>query len=339
MPEKIKTAVVILNWNGQNFLKKFLPAAIKYTIDQNTSLYVADNGSTDDSLKVLKQYFPEVKLIELDQNYGFTGGYNMALKKIDAEYYVLLNSDVEVSENWTKAPIKILEENTDVAAVMPKILSYNNKNMFEYAGAAGGFIDKYGYTFCRGRIINNLEEDKAQYEFTDEIFWASGAAFFVKAHLFHELQGFDNDFFAHMEEIDLCWRLKNKEYKIMYTSQSHVFHVGGGALPSNSPNKIYLNYRNNLFLLLKNLPSKKLFLTIFIRLILDGISAFIYLAQGKFSFVFAVLKAHFHFYLHAKKTYLKRQKRSEKKLSSIYKKSILWDFFINKKNNFNQLKF
>ncbi len=339
MTDIIKTAVVILNWNGVNFLKKFLPSAIKYTISPNADLYVADNGSSDESVKVLKENFPEVKLLLFDKNYGFTGGYNKALKQIEAEYYVLLNSDIEVTENWLNIPIKILDEDDNTAAVMPKILSHNNKKMFEYAGAAGGFIDKFGYPFCRGRIISEVEEDKGQYNKTDEIFWASGAALFVKADLFHEFNGLDEDFFAHMEEIDLCWRLKNKSYKIIYCAESKVYHVGGGTLPNDSPHKVYLNFRNNLFLLIKNLPTKKLFLTIFIRLILDGISAFVYLAQGKINFFFAVLKAHGSFYANALKFYKKRDKIQNKRINNIYNKSIVWDFFIKKKKKFSDIDF
>ena len=339
MSKKIKTAVVILNWNGEKFLEQFIPSAIKYTINEDTELYVADNGSTDNSVKILKEKFPEVKLLLFDKNYGFTGGYNKALQQIEAEYYVLLNSDVEVTENWTIAPIKILEEDLDVAAVMPKILAFHNKNLFEYAGAAGGYIDKYGYPFCRGRIISEVEQDNGQYDTTDEVFWASGAAFFVRADLYHEIGGLDEDFFAHMEEIDLCWQLKNKSYKIIYTSESKVYHVGGGALPSESPFKVFLNFRNNLFLLIKNLPQKKLFLTIFIRLILDGMSAFVYLAQRKPKFFFAVLKAHFAFYANAIKFYKKRKRIKDSNINKIYNKSIIWSFFIQKKKNFNKLNF
>jgi GT2 family glycosyltransferase len=332
-----KIAVVILNWNGIKYLKQFLSNVSENSIDENTDLYVADNGSTDGSVEYIRENFPQIKLILFDKNYGFTGGYNLALKQIEAEIFVLLNSDVEVTPNWLKEPILLLSENTNVAAVMPKILSYNDKKSFEYAGAAGGFIDKFGYPFCRGRIIGEIEQDDFQYEITDEIFWASGAAFFVKADLFLEIGGFDEDFFAHMEEIDLCWRLKNEGYKILYTSKSTVYHVGGGALPNNNPFKIYLNFRNNLYLLLKNLPKKNLFLTIFIRLILDGLSGFVYLASGKFSFLIAVLKAHFAFYRNFSKIYKKRKEISSFKISGIYNKSIVIEYFIKRKRNFKSL--
>ncbi|MEA3316602.1 MAG: glycosyltransferase family 2 protein [Bacteroidota bacterium] len=335
----IKTAIVILNWNGKRFLEKFLPSVTKYSNNNEVEIIIADNSSSDDSLKFLNKNYPSIRTIILDKNYGFAGGYNMALQQVDAKYYILLNSDVEVTPNWINPIINLMDKNTGIAACMPKILSFANKDQFEYAGAAGGFIDKYGYPFCRGRILSNIEKDNKQYNDTKEIFWATGACMFIRAEKFHELNGFDEDFFAHMEEIDLCWRLKNKGNKIIYSHESVVYHVGGGTLPNNNPFKLYLNYRNNLFLLFKNLPSKKIFSTIFIRLILDGVSALTYLIQLKPKSFWAVLKAHIHFYKELSNLKEKRKGTLIKNHKEIYNNSIVYDFIINKKQKFSDLKF
>ncbi|NPA45270.1 MAG: glycosyltransferase family 2 protein [Chlorobi bacterium] len=338
---KIKTAIVILNWNGQKFLKKFLPSVIKYSEGSENEVIVADNGSTDNSVKLLKEKFPEVKLILFNKNYGFTGGYNKALKQIDAEYFVLLNSDVEVTQNWIQPIISMMDADKNIAAAMPKIISYEKQCSFEYAGAAGGYIDKFGYPFCRGRIIDTIEEDVGQYDTIKEIFWASGAAMFIRADLYKKTGGLDNDFFAHMEEIDLCWRLKNMEYKIVVNPKSVVYHVGGGTLPNNTPYKIYLNYRNNLFLLLKNLPKQKVIPIIFSRLVLDGLSGIVYLANFKFKYFLSVIKAHFSFYSSIRKMLRKRDNNinSKQNHKEIYNKSIVFSYFLNKKNTFDKLKF
>ncbi len=338
---RIKTAIVILNWNGQKFLKKFLPAVIKYSQNPENEIIVADNGSTDSSVKYLKENFSEVKLILFDKNYGFTGGYNKALEQIDAEYFVLLNSDVEVTENWIAPITSMMDADKNIAAAMPKIISYEKQCSFEYAGAAGGYIDKFGYPFCRGRIIDTIEEDVGQYDTVKDIFWASGAAMFVRAELYKKVGGLDNDFFAHMEEIDLCWRFKNMGYKIVINPKSVVYHVGGGTLPNNSPHKIYLNYRNNLFLLLKNLPKQKIIPIIFSRLVLDGLSGIVYLANFKFKFFLAVFKAHFSFYLNAGKMLKKRKKLNAiiNNHKEIYNKSIVFSYFLKKKNTFDKLEF
>lgn len=333
----IKTAVVILNWNGINFLKSFLRIAVKYSLSKTTEIIVADNGSTDNSINWIKENFPEIRLIIFDKNYGFTGGYNKALEQIDAEYFILLNSDVEVTENWIEPIISMMDDDDSIAAAMPKIISYSNKENFEYAGASGGFIDKYGYPFCRGRIISTVEEDKGQYNNISEIFWASGASLFIRAELFKKVGGLDNDFFAHMEEIDLCWRLKSMGYKILVNPKSIVYHVGGGTLPNNSPAKIFFNYRNNLLLLLKNLPKNRIIPIIFSRMILDGLSAFVYFASLKFGFFFAVIKAHFSFYGKISKTLKKRSSQTCNNHREIYKRSIVFDYFLNKKSTFNKL--
>lgn len=337
----VKTAVVILNWNGKHFLEKFLPSVIEHSLSSDSEIWVADNGSNDDSLDYIQSHFEQVKIIELDKNYGFTGGYNRALKQIEAKYFVLLNSDIEVTKNWINPIVEFLDNNPNVGAAMPKIISYQSKNDFEYAGAAGGFIDRFGFPFCRGRILSSIEEDRGQYDDVQEIFWATGACMFVRSKLFYALGGLDEDFFAHMEEIDLCWRLKNRGYKIVVIPQSTIYHVGGGTLPNNNPRKLFLNYRNNLFLLYKNLPTKNLISTIIIRMILDGISAIMYLGQLKFHFFWAVPKAHWEFYRNIKIYRPKRQiLESERKVithKEQYKYSIVWAYFVEKKRKFSDL--
>lgn len=336
-----KVAVVILNWNGKHFLEKFLPSVISHSNNINYSVWIADNNSTDDSVNFLKNNFPQINIIEFDKNYGFALGYNKALEQIDAQYFVLLNSDVEVTPNWISPIIEFMDQNPQVAVVQPKILSYNNKKMFEYAGAAGGFIDTLGYPFCKGRILNKLEEDNGQYNKIDNIFWATGACFFIRKEEFLENK-FDPDLFAHMEEIDLCWRLKNKRKKIVYFPYVQVYHLGGGSLPNNSPFKLYLNYRNNLLVLYKNLPKNKTFTKIFFRMFFDGLSAIIYILRFEFKNFFAVLKAHIHFYKLLPKFKAKRKlqlKTNSFSHTEIYKKNIVFDFYFKKKSIFTVLNF
>lgn len=334
-------AIVILNWNGQKYLEQFLPSVTKNSSQSWAKVIVADNGSTDNSVDFLQQYYPSIELILFNENYGFTGGYNRALQKIDARYFVILNSDVEVSPNWMEPIIQFMEQNQDVAACQPKIKSFVQKDYFEYAGAAGGFIDKYGYPFCRGRILNTLEKDTGQYDDVKEVFWATGACMFTRADAFKTVGGFDEDFFAHMEEIDLCWRLKNSGHKIYYHPESVVYHVGGGALPSNSPRKLFLNYRNNLFLLFKNLNSSQLIPILFIRMILDGISAFMYLVSLKFSPFLVVFMAHIGFYKQIKKMRKKRTRNQLKlaQIKEIFSKSIVFNYFLKKRRYFRTLNF
>jgi len=335
----IKTAVVILNWNGEKFLQQFLPSVAKYSNSNDVEIFVADNGSSDNSISYIKKNFDTVKILQFDKNYGFTGGYNRALTQIEAKFYVLLNSDVEVCENWINPIIEFMEKNTDVAACMPKLLTHSKPTHFEYAGAVGGFIDKYGYPFCRGRILSEIEEDTGQYNTIKDIFWASGACMFVRASLFHTVGGFDDDFFAHMEEIDLCWRLKNAGYRIVSFPQVAVLHVGGGTLPNNNPHKLFLNFRNNLLMLYKNLPEKELMKTLVIRMLYDGMAAVLYLLKGEYQFFKAVLKAHLAFYKMRKQFKIKRTKiKQEFKLlnhKQIYNQSIVWNFFLNKKRKFS----
>lgn len=319
-----KVAVVILNYNGQKFLETFLPSVIENA--DGYEIIIADNASTDGSLAFLQNHYPTLKTIQLPNNQGFAGGYNNALKEIEAEYYVLLNSDVEVSANWTKPIIDLMDTDKSIAACQPKIRSYHQKTHFEYAGAAGGYIDWLGYPFCRGRIFDSYEEDNGQYDDTQEIFWATGACMFVRADVFHQLSGFDAHFFAHMEEIDLCWRMKNNGHKIMYSSGSTVYHVGGGTLHKSNPRKTFLNYRNGLAMLYKNTPADKLFSTILLRLILDGISGIKLLVDGSFADFLAVIKAHFAFYAMIPKL----ERKSPRNVSKIYQKSIVWEYFVKK---------
>lgn len=319
-----KVAVVILNYNGQKFLEKFLPSVIEN--NDGYEVIIADNASTDNSIDYLRSNYPNLKTIQLSSNEGFAGGYNNALREIEAEYYVLLNSDVEVSPSWTKPIIDLMDNDSSIAACQPKIRSYHQKNHFEYAGAAGGYIDWLGYPFCRGRVFESYEQDLGQYDDSKEVFWATGACMFVRAEVFHQLGGFDTHFFAHMEEIDLCWRIKNAGHKIMYSSASTVYHVGGGTLHKSNPRKTFLNYRNGLAMLYKNLPSDKLFTTILLRLILDGISGIKLLVDGSFADFLAVIKAHFAFYAMIPKL----ERKSPKYVSGIYPKSIVWEYFVKK---------
>lgn len=337
-----KVAVVILNWNGKKYLEKFLPFVVQNTTLPNTQIYVADNGSSDDSVGFLKENFPNIPIIQLDKNYGFAKGYNLALEQIEAEYFVLLNSDIEVTPNWLEPLINFLDNNRNYAALQPKILSYNQREFFEYAGAAGGFIDFLGYPFCRGRILNEIEKDNGQYNDFIDIFWASGACLVIRADIFKEFK-FDDDFFAHMEEIDLCWRLKNSGYKIGFHPESIIYHVGGGSLPNNHPFKLYLNFRNNLVLLLKNLPFNQLLLVIPLRMALDGLAALIFAFKGEFKNFLAIIKAHLYFYKNFFTNFKKRKFAIKTKNlnlhNEILKKSILFEFFIRKKRTFKQLNF
>lgn len=336
-------AVVILNWNGAQLFDEFLPSVIENTKTPHTEIIVADNNSTDNSLEVLKSNFPTVKIIKLKMNYGFAEGYNQALKQIEARYFVLLNSDVKVTKNWLEPCISMLETESNLAAVQPKILSYKNPHEFEYAGAAGGFIDKYGYPFCRGRILNRVETDSEQYNQSSEIFWATGACMFIKSDLFKQAGGFDADFWAHMEEIDLCWRLKNQGYAVKYQPQSTVYHLGGGTLSYGSPAKIYLNFRNNLFMLFKNLPESKFKRILLSRMILDGVAAVKFILGFDFKEFAAVFKAHISFY---KSLSTLRKKRNillksvtNNSVFGIYNHSIMWKFFLQNKKTFTELDF
>lgn len=329
----MRLAIVILNWNGKKLLEQFLPSVLKHS--KGANLYVADNASTDDSVSFLKHNYPDIKIIKNKTNDGYAKGYNDALKHIEADVFCLLNSDVEVTENWLYPIIETFDKNANTVIAQPKILDYKNKAYFEYAGAAGGFIDKYGYPYCRGRIFNTLEQDLGQYNDTTDIFWASGACLFIRSDIFKELRGFDESFFAHMEEIDLCWRAKNLGYSIKYIGDSVIYHVGGATLNATNPKKTFLNFRNSLFILTKNAKGN-LFLILTVRLILDGIAAIKFLLELKPKHTFAVLKAHLSFYVSIFRL-LKQRGLSKSKLKYYNKTSIVFDYFVNKNKIYKDL--
>lgn len=329
----MKTAVVILNWNGAKLLQQFLPSIIQFS--ENATIYVADNASKDTSIEVLKNEFPTVKIIENTGNFGFAKGYNEALKFVEEPYYALVNSDIEVTENWLQPIEAIFDNEPNTAIIQPKLLDFKKKTHFEYAGAAGGFIDKYGYPFCKGRIFDTLEEDLSQYNQETEVFWATGACFFIRKEVFRTLNGFDDYFFAHQEEIDLCWRANNLGFKAKYCPTSVVYHVGGATLNEANPKKTFLNFRNSLLMLTKNLPKEKLFPIIFARLCLDGVAAMQFIFQGKFKHTFAILKAHFEYY-HLIFRYLKKRNTFQK-ADYFHTKSIVWSYFVEKKKLFSEI--
>jgi len=310
--QKIKIAVVLLNWNGKLWLEKFLPTLLRCS--QEATVFVADNGSTDDSVSFVKNNFSSVEIIKNNTNSGYAKGYNDALKQVEAEYFVLINSDVEVTKGWLVSITALMDSDKQIAASQPKLLDFNNKRRFEYAGASGGYIDNLGYPFCRGRIFNEIEEDKGQYNDATEVFWATGACLIVRSSCFDEVGGLDEDFFAHQEEIDLCWRLKNKGYKIMVQPESVVYHVGGGTLNAGATLKTHLNFRNNLKMLFKNLTLPSLFIVIPTRLLLDGVAAITFLRQKNgIAHLFSILKSHLVFYFSIPRLIIKRQKIRQKK--------------------------
>lgn len=336
------TAVVILNFNGQHWLEKFLPDVVRYSPE--AEVVVADNGSTDQSLDWLKAEMPEVRVIELQKNRGFAEGYNHALSRIEADYYLLLNSDVAVTPNWLPPLLRCLEQNPEAGACQPRLRSFHQPTHFEYAGAAGGWLDKYGYPFCRGRVFDTLEADEEQYATVAPVFWASGACFLIRADLYHRIGGLDADFFAHMEEIDLCWRLQNAGYQVVYCPESTVYHVGGGTLQTGSPFKTYLNFRNNLVMLIKNLPAAQLWQTVFWRMCLDAVAALRFLVRGEFRHFAAVLRA--HGYLYARAGFLRKKRRRTQQLAPArppdelhgwLDKSLIWNYFGRKKTTFREL--
>jgi GT2 family glycosyltransferase len=332
-------AVVILNWNGLSFLKRFLQSVVD-TNYSNLMVVVGDNASTDGSVEYLQSSFPTVEVIQNDKNYGFAEGYNRVLKQVTADYYVLLNSDVCVPSNWISPVISLMEINATIAAAQPKIKWFDDQTRFEYAGAAGGFLDKFGFPFCRGRIFDVNEVDAGQYDDATEIFWASGAALFVKRKCWEEVGGLDPDLFAHMEEIDVCWRLKNLGYKIIYCPDAEVYHVGGGTLNVENPFKTYLNFRNNLFILQKNLKLNEAYLIIFLRFWIDFVALLHFLASGKFKHAAAVSKAHFAFLANIGRTAGKRGDKQQSFLThvGVFHSSIVWYFFIEKITVFSKLK-
>lgn len=333
-------SVVILNWNGLHFLQQFLPYVIQYS--PGAEIVVADNASTDDSVKWIRQEHPSVRIIEMERNTGFAGGYNIALKKIDARFYVLLNSDVLVTPNWLDPVLEKMKSDAAIAACQPKIRSWSDRSLLEHAGGSGGFIDYLGYPFCRGRIYSTLEADHGQYDTARDIFWATGACLFIRSEVFHACNGFDEDFFAHMEEIDLCWRIHHRGYKIMVEPVSTVFHVGGGTLPKSNPRKTYFNFRNNLLMIHKNMLPGTWLKVFMIRLLMDGLAGMKFLLSGHPSDCISVIKAHFYFY----GNYIRRRKvRKEEQqkithphIPGIYQRSVVFDYYASGKRYFSELK-
>jgi Predicted glycosyltransferases len=329
-------AIVILNWNGEKLLREFLPKVIETSKDYQ--IIVADNGSVDSSVELLKRDFSSVRLIELGANYGFAGGYNRALKQVEADYYVLLNSDIAPKNGWVEPIITLMESDQSIACCQPKLLSYCQPDTFEYAGGAGGYIDYLGYPFCRGRIFSCLEKDTGQYDSMKEIFWATGAALFVRANLFHTMGGLDEDFFAHQEEIDLCWRFKNAGYKIYCQPQSVCYHVGGASLNKTSPLKTFLNFRNNLFLLYKNLPDQSRNKILFVRFFLDIIASLTFALQGKGGEFCAVYKAYKDFWCKRSKMRAKRGPILNFNIKEVYPHSIVFAYHFSARKKFSSLE-
>ena len=330
-----KIAVLILNWNGVKLLEKYLPSVVKYNSSE-AEIIIIDNASQDNSILFLQNTYPNIKRIEFKENYGFAKGYNKAINIISHKYIVLLNSDVRVTKNWLQAPIEFLNSNIEYAVCQPKILDDKKPLKFEYSGASGGYIDALGYPFCRGRIFDCIEDDRGQYDDIEDIFWASGAALFIRREIYIKLGGLDESYFAHQEEIDLCWRILHQGYKIACIPESKVYHLGGATLDKSKPKKTFLNFRNNLVMLLKNLPSYALPI-IFIRLLLDGLAAIKFLTEGKISHSFAIFKAHISFYVKIPHTIIKRRKTGTISSKIKYNGSIILDYYLKRNKRFNDL--
>lgn len=332
----MKIAIVILNWNGQKLLEQFLPSVVNFS-SQEATIYIADNASTDSSINYVKEFFPSIKVVKNAINDGYAKGYNDALKEINADIYCLLNSDVEVTENWLPPIVNVFKADQKTAIIQPKLLDFKDKTKFEYAGAGGGFIDLYGYPYCRGRIFNHLETDEGQFNDVKDIFWASGACLFIRSKVYQQLDGFDEDYFAHQEEIDLCWRAQNIGYKVKYVGNSTVYHVGGATLHDSNPQKTYLNFRNSLLNVVKNVPTKWFLFVIFSRLLLDGIAGIKFIIELRPIHTWAIIKAHFSFYKNFNKFLKKRKKLFKKKDYNLHT-SIVWQYFTLGRNKFNNLK-
>ena len=335
-----RTAIVILNWNGEKFLRQFLHTLVENTNSELARICIIDNGSTDSSIQFISENFSQIQLVKLDKNYGFAGGYNRGLKEIDAEYFMLLNSDVEVGKNWISPLVELMDSDQTIGACGPKLIDYNNREKFEYAGAAGGYIDKYGYPFCRGRLFESIESDNGQHDTREDCLWISGAALFIRSKLFFEVGGFDDDFFAHQEEIDLCWRVQNFGYRVVCEPKSEIYHVGGGALPKSNPFKTFLNFRNNLYLVVKNLPDKEIGKVLFVRFFLDVVAAVRMIFQGNFKECHAVFRAYGAFLKNKKKMKQKRLPITRKPSSEIvgmYCGSIVFKHFLGKKQTSREI--
>jgi len=332
----LKIAIVILNWNGKKLLEKFLPSVVSFS-SQQAEIYVADNASTDNSIAYVKTFFPSIHIIENTTNGGYAKGYNDALQVVNADVYCLLNSDVEVTKNWLNPVIDILKKEPKTAIIQPKLLDFKDKTKFEYAGAGGGFVDLYGYPYCRGRVFNQLENDNGQFNDTSAIFWASGACLFIRSEVYHKVGGLDEDYFAHQEEIDLCWRTQNIGYAVKYVGTSVVYHVGGATLQETNPQKTFLNFRNSLLNVVKNVPKKWFLFVIFSRLLLDGIAGIKFILELRPIHTLAILRAHLSFYANFLK-FLKKRKTLFKKQNYYKHTSIVWQYFVLGKRKFEELK-
>ena len=332
----MKTAIVILNWNGRKLISEFLPSIVKYSYSI-ADIYVADNASNDDSVVFIQENFPEVSIISNPSNNGYAKGYNDALKHIKADIYCLINSDVEVTENWLSPILDVFSKESNTAIIQPKILDYKDKSKFEYAGAGGGFIDFFGYPYCRGRVFNHLETDRGQFDDTAQIFWASGACFFVRSEVYHELHGFDEKYFAHQEEIDLCWRTQNLGYDITYVGASTVYHVGGATLQESNPQKTYLNFRNSLLNIVKNIPPRYFLIVVLSRLLLDGVAGIKFIVELRPIHTWSILKAHASFYSKLF-SYLKLRRTIKKNHSYFRHFSVVWKYFVLRRRTFSSLK-
>ena len=332
----MKTAIIILNWNGEKLLEQFLPSIVNFS-SELAAIYVADNASSDASIAFVKDQFPSVQIIENAINGGYAKGYNDALASIDADIYCLINSDVEVTNNWIPPILDIFKKEENTAIIQPKILDFKDKSKFEYAGAGGGFVDLYGYPYCRGRVFNHLEEDTNQFNDISEIFWASGACFFIRSEVYHLLNGFDEDYFAHQEEVDLCWRAQNEGFKVKYVGTSTVYHVGGATLQETNPHKTFLNFRNSLLNVIKNVPKQWFLFVVFSRLILDGIAGIKFLIELRPIHTWAIVKAHLSVYKYFYK-FLQKRKKLQKKYEYNLHTSIVWQYFVLKRRNFKNLR-
>lgn len=330
----MKTAIVILNWNGKKLLEQFLPSVVHFS--KEADIYVADNASTDDSIAYVQTFFPSVNIIKNAVNGGYAKGYNDALQHIDADVFCLLNSDVEVTKNWLTPIIEVFNNDAQTAIIQPKLLDYKNKTKFEYAGAGGGFLDLYGYPYCRGRVFNHLETDTNQFNDTIPIFWASGACLFIRAEVYRKVGGLDEDYFAHQEEIDLCWRTHNIGYKTLYVGSSVVFHVGGATLQETNPHKTFLNFRNSLLNIVKNVPKKFFLFVVFSRLVLDGVAGIKFILELRPVHTWAILKAHLCFYKNFAK-FLKKRKKLPKKDNYNLHTSIVWQYFVLGRKKYKEL--
>ncbi len=331
----MKVAVVILNWNGKKLLEQYLPSIVQFS-SEIADIYVADNASSDDSVSFVKEQFPSVQIVENATNGGYAKGYNDALASIEADIYCLINSDVEVTKDWLIPVLDLFKEEPNTAIVQPKLLDYKDKSKFEYAGAGGGFVDLYGYPYCRGRVFNFLETDNGQFDDVTEIFWASGACFFIRSEVYDQLGGFDEDYFAHQEEVDLCWRTQNEGFDIKYVGGSTVYHVGGATLQESNPRKTFLNFRNSLLNIIKNVPKKWFLFVVFSRLILDGVAGIKFALELRPVHTLAIIKAHFSLYANFYK-FLKKRKQLQKKHNYNLHTSVVWQHFVLRKKTFKDL--